>query len=186
MSDRFPGAHILAVNGISPRIAEDVFVAPGAVVVGDVEIGPGSSIWFNAVLRGDVAPIRIGRGTNIQDLSLLHVDRGNPCIVGDNVTIGHSAIVHGTVVEDDVTIAMGAVVLSHSRIGRGSVIAAGAVVPERMIVAAGSLMVGVPALLKSTLNPDRREQLSAIAGLYVENAARFRSTLSAANEEPIP
>lgn len=177
MSERFPGARILAVNGQSPRIAEDAFIAPGAVVVGDVEIGAGSSVWFNAVLRGDVAPIRVGRGTNIQDLAMLHVDRGNPCIVGNNVTIGHSAIVHGTVIEDDVTIAMGAVVLSLSHIGTGSVIAAGAVVPERLVVESGSLMAGVPARLKSTLNPERRDQLAQIAGLYVENARRFRTSM---------
>lgn len=183
MSSRFPRAHILSVNGTSPRIADDVFIAPGAVVVGDVEIGPGSSIWFNAVLRGDVAPIRVGSGSNVQDLALLHVDRGNPCIVGNNVTIGHSAIVHGTVVEDDVTIAMGAVVLSRSRIGSGAVIAAGAVVPEGMLVEPGALMVGIPAVMKSTLNPERRAQLAAIGGLYVENARRFRSTLQPMEED---
>jgi carbonic anhydrase/acetyltransferase-like protein (isoleucine patch superfamily) len=182
MSDRFPGAWILTVNGQSPRIAEDVFIAPGAVVVGDVEIGPGSSIWFNAVLRGDVASIRVGSGTNIQDLALLHVDRGNPCVVGNNVTVGHGAIVHGTVLEDDVTVAMGAVVLSRSRVGAGAVIAAGAVVPERMVVEPGSLMAGVPAQLKQTLNPERREQLAQIAGLYVENARRFRATMSQGEE----
>ena len=177
MSDRYPGAHILAVNGIAPTIADDVFIAPGAVVVGDVEIGAGSSVWFNAVLRGDVAPVRVGKGSNIQDLSLLHVDRGNPCIVGDNVTIGHNAIVHGTVLEDDVTIAMGAIVLSRSHVGRGAVIAAGAVVPEGMQVEPGALMAGVPAVLKRSLNPERREQLAAIGGLYVENARRFRMTM---------
>jgi carbonic anhydrase/acetyltransferase-like protein (isoleucine patch superfamily) len=182
MSERFAGAHILAVNGISPRIADDVFVAPGAVVVGDVEIGAGSSIWFNVVLRGDVAPIRIGSGTNIQDLSLLHVDRNNPCIVGNNVTIGHSAIVHGTVIEDDVTVAMGAVVLSWSHIGRGAVIAAGAVVPERAQVEPGALMVGIPAIKKTTLSEERRDQLSAIAGLYVQNARRYRETLTPVRE----
>lgn len=178
MSDRFPGAHILAVNGIAPTIGEDVFIAPGAVIVGDVEIGVGSSVWFNAVLRGDVAPIRVGAGSNIQDLSLLHVDRGNPCIVGNNVTIGHNAIVHGTVLEDDVTIAMGAVVLSRSHIGSGAVIAAGAVVPEGMRVEPGALMAGVPAVMKRTLHPERRDQLAAIAGLYVENARRFRATMT--------
>jgi carbonic anhydrase/acetyltransferase-like protein (isoleucine patch superfamily) len=183
MTDRFPGAHILSVNGISPTIGKDVFIAPGAVVVGDVTIGDRSSIWFNVVLRGDVAPIRIGEGTNIQDLTLLHVDRGNPCIIGNNVTIGHSAIVHGTVVEDDVTIAMGAVVLSWSRIGRGAVIAAGAVVPERMHVEPGSLMVGIPASQKTTLNAERQQQLASIAGLYVENAARYRQTLAPAQLE---
>src|SRR3954453_6601358 len=177
MSERFPGAHILAVNGISPRIADDVFVAPGAIVVGDVEIGAGSSIWFNVVLRGDVAPIRIGSGTNIQDLSLLHVDRNNPCIVGNNVTIGHSAIVHGTVIEDDVTVAMGAVVLSWSHISKGAVVAAGAVVPERMQVEPGALMVGIPAIQKATLSPERREQLASIAGLYVAHPPRFRQPL---------
>jgi carbonic anhydrase/acetyltransferase-like protein (isoleucine patch superfamily) len=176
-SERFPGAHILAVNGISPTIGEDVFIAPGAVIVGDVEIGAGSSVWFNAVLRGDVAPIRVGMGSNIQDLSLLHVDRGNPCIVGNNVTIGHNAIVHGTVLEDDVTIAMGAVVLSRSHIGSGAVIAAGAVVPEGMQVEPSALMAGVPAVMKRTLRPERRDQLAAIAGLYVENARRFRATM---------
>jgi gamma-carbonic anhydrase len=178
MNDRYPGAHILAVNGIAPTIADDVFIAPGAVIVGDVEIGAGSSVWFNAVLRGDVAAIRVGRGTNIQDLLLLHVDRGNPCIVGNNVTIGHNAIVHGTVLEDDVTIAMGAIVLSRSHIGRGAVIAAGAVVPEGMQVEPGALMAGVPAAMKRSLNPERREQLAAIGGLYVENARRFRMTMT--------
>lgn len=178
MSNRFPGAHILAVNGISPTIGEDVFIAPGAVIIGDVEIGAGSSVWFNAVLRGDVAPIRVGVGSNVQDLALLHVDRGNPCIVGNNVTIGHSAIVHGTVLEDDVTIAMGAIVLSRSHIGSGAVIAAGAVVPEGMQVEPGALMAGVPAVMKRTLHPERRDQLAAIAGLYVENARRFRATMT--------
>ncbi len=183
MSSRFPGAHILSVNGTSPTIADEVFIAPGAVIVGDVEIGPGSSIWFNAVLRGDVAPIRVGSGSNVQDLALLHVDRGNPCIVGDNVTIGHSAIVHGTVVENDVTIAMGAVVLSRSRIGSGAVIAAGAVVPEGMQVEPNALMAGVPAVMKTTLNPERRAQLAAIGGLYVENARRFQSSMHSLEED---
>ena len=157
MTDRYPGAHIFEVNGVAPTIAEDAFIAPGAVIVGDVEIGPGSSVWFNAVLRGDVAPVRVGAGSNIQDLALLHVDRGNPCIVGNNVTIGHSAIVHGTVLEDNVTIAMGAVVLSRSHIGAGAVIAAGAVVAEGMHVEPGALMAGVPAVMKRTLNPERRQ-----------------------------
>jgi carbonic anhydrase/acetyltransferase-like protein (isoleucine patch superfamily) len=184
MIDRFPGAHVMAVNGVAPKIADDVFIAPGAVIVGDVEIGPGSSVWFNAVLRGDVAPIRIGAGTNIQDLALLHVDRGNPCIVGNNVTIGHSAVVHGTVVEDGVTIAMGAIVLSRSHIGAGSVIAAGAVVAEGFQVEPGSLMAGVPAVMKKALNPERRDQLAAIGALYVENATRFRSTLTKIERNP--
>lgn len=182
MTGRFPGAQILEFDGIAPIVADDAFIAPGAVIVGDVEIGSGSSVWFNAVLRGDVAPIRVGAGTNIQDLSLLHVDRGNPCVVGDNVTIGHSAIVHGTVVEDDVTIAMGAIVLSRSRIGRGAVVAAGAVVTEGFQVEPGALVAGIPAVRKTALNHERREQLAAIAGLYGENARRFMATMRRVEE----
>ena len=113
---------------------------------------------------------------------MLHVDRGNPCIVGNNVTIGHSAIVHGTVVEDDVTIAMGAIVLSRSHVGRGAVIAAGAVVSEGMEVEPGALMAGVPAVMKRMMNLERRDQLAAIGGLYVENAARFRATMKSVEE----
>ena len=94
---------VLALGGAVPRIADDVYIAPGAMVIGDVEIGPGSSVWFNAVIRGDSAPIRIGAGTNIQDGAVLHIDRDAPCIVGDRVTIGHGAVVHGTTVEDEVT-----------------------------------------------------------------------------------
>ena len=103
---------LLPFNGVFPRIASGVYLAPGSVVIGDVDIGTDSSVWFNAVIRGDVAPIRIGERSNVQDGAVLHVDPGTPCIVGDEVTIGHAAVVHGTNVGDGVTIGMGAVVLS--------------------------------------------------------------------------
>ena len=105
---------LLPFKGVFPRIASGVYLAPGSVVIGDVEIGADSSVWFNAVIRGDVAPIRIGERSNVQDGAVLHVDTGTPCIVGNEVTIGHAAIVHGTTVGDGVTIGMGAVVLSRS------------------------------------------------------------------------
>ncbi|MER3439047.1 MAG: gamma carbonic anhydrase family protein [Chloroflexota bacterium] len=172
-----PSAWVLAVNGISPRIAPDVFLAPGAVIVGDVEIGPGSSVWFNAVIRGDVAPVRIGARTNIQDGAVIHLDPDAPCTIGDDVTVGHRAVVHGTTVGNGVIIGMGSVVLSRSRVGNGVIIAAGAVVPEGMDIPDGALVAGVPATIKRMLDDERQHALIRSATGYVTNAARFRATL---------
>ena len=171
------GPLVLTLDGVAPRIAPDVFLAPGCVVVGDVEIGPGSSVWFNATLRGDVAPIRLGARVNVQDGAVLHVDPGTPCVVGDDVTIGHGAIVHGTTVGDGVTIGMGAIVLSRSRVGAGAIVAAGAVVPEDGEVAPGALVMGVPAREKRRLDDGELAASAAGAGRYVETAARFRAAL---------
>jgi carbonic anhydrase/acetyltransferase-like protein (isoleucine patch superfamily) len=178
----FGRAHVLAVNGISPKIAPDVFIAPGAVVVGDVEIGPGSSVWFNAVLRGDVAPIRVGARSNVQDGAVLHVDSGTPCIVGDDVTIGHGAIVHGTTIGNGTTIGMGAIVLSRSTVGARCIVAAGAVVAEGAEVAPGALVAGVPAKEKRIMDEEQQVRASAGAESYVQNAARFKATLADVTE----
>ncbi len=167
-------ALVLPLDELSPRIAPDVFLAPGSVVAGDVEIGPESGIWFNATIRGDVAAVKIGSRTNIQDSAVIHVDRGTPCVIGDDVTIGHGAIVHGTTVGDGVTIGMGAIVLSRSTIGRGAMVAAGAVVAEDAVVPAGALVMGIPAREKRRLTVDEQQRLIANAAGYVENAARFR------------
>lgn len=161
---------ILPFDGVLPRIADGVYLAPGSVVIGDVEIGEDSSVWFNAVLRGDVAPIRIGRRSNVQDNAVLHLDRGTPCIVGDEVTIGHGAIVHGTTVGDGVTIGMGAVVLSRSTIGAEAIVAASALVPEDARVAEGALVMGVPAKERRQLTPDERAASRENALRYVRNA----------------
>src|SRR4051794_15619258 len=136
---------VYELAGVTPKIADDVFIAPGAIVVGDVEIGAGSSIWFNAVLRGDVAPIRVGERSNVQDGAVLHIDPDAPCIIGDDVTIGHSAVVHGTTIGDGVTIGMGAIILSRSKVGTGAMIAAGSVLAEDAVVPPGTLWMGVPA-----------------------------------------
>ena len=183
-------AVVLALGEIQPTIAEDVYLAPNCVVIGDVEIGAGSSVWFNATIRGDVAPIRIGERSNIQDGAVLHVDAGTPCIVGNDVTIGHGAIVHGTTVGDGVTIGMGAIVLSRSRIGAGAIVAAGAVVLEDAEVAPGTLVAGIPAREKRRL--DEAQQAGSVenAARYVRNSARYRaecrpasSTLPAEGED---
>ena len=176
-----PGAIVMALGGEAPRIAEDVFLAPGAVVVGDVEIGAGSSIWFHATLRGDVAPIRVGARTNVQDGAVLHADADAPCTVGDDVTIGHGAIVHGAEVGNAALIGMGAIVLSHARIGAGAVVAAGAVVPEAMEVFPGVLVMGVPARQTRPLAAMERAALLASAERYGRNAARYRAEM-----KPVP
>ena len=164
---------ILPFRGVWPRIATGVYLAPGSVIIGDVEIGPHSSVWFNAVLRGDVAPIRMGERSNVQDNAVLHLDAGTPCIVGNEVTIGHSAIVHGTNVGDGVTIGMGAVVLSRSTIGQEAIVAAAALVPEDAIVPPGALVMGVPAREKRQLTPEERLKSRENAARYVRNAALY-------------
>jgi len=172
-----PRGLVFTLNGVAPRIADDVYIAPGAIVAGDVEIGAGSSIWFNAVLRGDVAPIRIGERSNVQDGAVLHIDPGTPCVVGNDVTIGHGAIVHGTTVEDGVTIGMGAVVLSRSRIGARAVVVAGAV------VAPGALVMGIPAKERRIMNEQQRAFMMQGAPRYVENARLFAESLELVGEE---
>ncbi|MFT4038872.1 MAG: gamma carbonic anhydrase family protein [Thermomicrobiales bacterium] len=164
---------ILPYRGVWPRIAAGVYLAPGCVVIGDVEIGASSSVWFNAVLRGDVAPIRIGERTNVQDNAVLHLDSGTPCIVGNEVTIGHSAIVHGTTVGDGTTIGMGAVVLSRSIIGEEAIVAASALVPEDAVVPAGALVMGVPARERRRLDDAERAASRENAARYVRNALQY-------------
>jgi carbonic anhydrase/acetyltransferase-like protein (isoleucine patch superfamily) len=169
---------ILPFNGVLPRIAAGVFIAPGAVVIGDVEIGEGSSVWFNAVIRADVAPIRIGMGSNVQDGAVLHVDTGRPCNVGDEVTIGHTAIVHATTIGSGVTIGMGAVVLSRSSVGDEAIVAAGALVPEEAILASGALVMGVPARERRQLTAEERAASRENARRYVRNAVKYRAIIS--------
>jgi carbonic anhydrase/acetyltransferase-like protein (isoleucine patch superfamily) len=171
---------LLPFKGVFPRIASSVYLAPGSVVIGDVEIGADSSVWFNAVIRGDVAPIRIGERSNVQDGAVLHVDSGTPCIVGNEVTIGHAAIVHGTTVGDGVTIGMGAVVLSRSEIGTEAIVAAAALVPEDAVVAPGALMMGVPAREKRSLSEAERAASRENALRYVRNAAAHQLAVAGA------
>jgi carbonic anhydrase/acetyltransferase-like protein (isoleucine patch superfamily) len=139
-------AFILPVKGVLPQIPEDCFIAPNATIVGDVVMGNECSIWFNAVVRGDVNSIRMGNKVNVQDGACIHCTyQKTQTIIGNNVSIGHNAIVHGCTVEDNVLIGMGAIVMDRVRIGQNSIIAAGAVVLEDTEVPPGSIFAGVPA-----------------------------------------
>ncbi len=159
----------------APRVAETAFVAPGAVVMGDVMLGDESSVWYGAILRGDMAPITIGDRTNIQDGTIVHVDEGVPCTIGPRVGVGHRVILHGCTVEEDSLIGMGSVLLNGVRIGRGSVVAAGAVIPEGMEVPAGSLVMGVPGRIVRKVDPALTERIEATWRHYVQQARTHRS-----------
>lgn len=142
-----------------PEIHPSAFVAPSADLIGDVTVDARASVWYGCVLRGDIAPIRIGAGTNVQDLTVVHVDHGHPTEVGEGVGIGHRAIVHGCTIEDECLIGMGAILLSGAVIGRGSLVAAGAVVTEGTQVPAGSLVVGVPGRVVRQVDDRLRERM---------------------------
>lgn len=159
---------ILPYNNLSPKIAPGVFIAPNATIIGDVEIGAEASIWFNTVIRGDVNYIRIGPQTNIQDLCMCHVTLNKwPLIIGEGVTIGHSAVVHGCVIKDYCLIGLGARILDGAQVGPYALVAAGAVVREGFVVPEYSLVAGVPAEVKRRLTDKEIENLTASAGRYV-------------------
>jgi carbonic anhydrase/acetyltransferase-like protein (isoleucine patch superfamily) len=164
---------IMTYGQFTPQIDASAYVAPGAVLIGDVTIAARAGVYFNCVLRGDINHIAVGEGSNIQDLSVLHVDDGYPCIVGSEVTVGHNAILHGCVVEDGCLIGMGSVVLTGAVIGRGSIVAAGAVVPERMVVPPGSLVAGVPGAVKKQIPKATSDSLAYWAQKYQKVARAF-------------
>jgi carbonic anhydrase/acetyltransferase-like protein (isoleucine patch superfamily) len=158
-----------------PDIHPTAFVAPTAVIMGDVTLGEESSVWYTAVLRGDMAPIRIGARTNIQDATIVHVDEGVPCTIGDRVGVGHRVILHGCTVADECLIGMGSILLNGCVIGTGSVIAAGAVVPEGMEVPPGSLVMGVPGRVVRPVDAELARRIAGTWAHYVEQAKAHRS-----------
>lgn len=155
-------------------IDASAFIAPTAVVLGDVTIGPEASIWHGAVVRGDSDRIRIGAQTNVQDLCVLHADAGFPCTLGERVTVGHAAIVHGATVEDDVMIGMRSVVMNGARIGAGSIVAVGAVVTEGTVVPPRSVVMGVPGKVRRPAEETDADRIARAAQHYVEHARRAR------------
>ncbi|QDU30485.1 2,3,4,5-tetrahydropyridine-2,6-dicarboxylate N-acetyltransferase [Anatilimnocola aggregata] len=154
------------------------FIAAGAVVLGDVSLAEDSSVWFNAVIRGDTEAIRIGVGSNVQDGCILHADPGRPCILGDRVTLGHGAIVHGAIVEDDCLIGMRAVVMNGAKIGRGSIVGVGAVVMENIDVPPGSIVLGVPGKVIRQASEKDFAKIRHAADHYVAAAKAYQSTSS--------
>lgn len=162
---------VLAVHGRAPDVARAAFLAPGAVIVGAVTLGEGTSVWYGCVLRADSSPITVGRDVNIQDGCVLHADPDFPAVLGDRVSLGHGAIVHGATVEDGVLIGMRATVLNGARIGEGSLVAAGAVVRPGMQVPPRSLVAGVPAVIRREVTEEERAVIAGTTSVYRDHAA---------------
>src|SRR5262245_49798125 len=154
-----------------PKLGKGVYIAKGAIVLGDVTIGKNSSVWYNAVVRGDINRIAIGQQTNIQDNAVLHLADDFPCVVGNLVTVGHSAVVHACTVGDEVLIGMGAIILDGAVIGKQSIIGAKALVTQGTKIPPGSLVLGAPAKIVRALTPKERAGLRYWADKYVVNAA---------------
>jgi len=167
---------VFSYQGKWPKIASDVFIAEGAMIIGDVTIGEGSSVWYNAVLRGDLAPIVIGRRTNIQDNCTLHVDVGAPCVLGDECSLGHGAVVHGATLGDRVLVAMNAVVLTRASVGSESMVGACALVSEGKQLPGGMVYMGVPAKPARPLSEDERADMVDRAARYARYAAVYRAS----------
>ena len=161
-------ATIVELDGVGPTIGEDVFLAPTAVLVGDVRVGERTNIWFGTVLRGDVSHIEIGAGSSIQDNAVIHCATDLPTVIGTEVVVGHGAMLEGCTIDDGALIGMGAIVLQHARVGAGAMLAAGAIVPERAQIAAGVLAAGVPARVKKELSGSALAWTGRAAAHYQE------------------
>ena len=168
---------IYELDGTAPRVAGSAWVADSAQVMGNVELAEDASVWFGVVIRGDTETIRIGRGSNIQDLSVLHADIGMPLTVGENVTVGHKVMLHGCTIGDESLIGIGAVVLNGAKIGKNCLVGAGALVTEGKEFADGSMIIGSPAKAVRQLTPEQIAGLKLSAQHYVDNARRFRAGL---------
>jgi carbonic anhydrase/acetyltransferase-like protein (isoleucine patch superfamily) len=168
-------ALLKAYGGKAPRVDADAWVADDATVTGDVTLGPGASLWFGVVVRGDVNHVRIGARTNVQDLSVIHVTGGtHPTVLGEDVTVGHRVVLHGCTVHDRCLIGIGSVVLDGAEIGPEAIVGAGALVPPGMKVPPRTLVMGMPAKVKRPLTDEEVEGLRASAARYVEYSGRYR------------
>lgn len=166
---------IKSFNGIKPKIHPEAWIAENAVIIGDVEIGAGTSIWYNTVIRGDLNQIRIAENVNIQDGAILHVESdGGPCIIGNRVTVGHQSIVHGCIVGDDALIGMGATILSWSKIGSGALVAAGALIREHAQIPDRTLWAGVPAKQRAEIDDEMFQRMQSGWKHYVELSEQYR------------
>jgi carbonic anhydrase/acetyltransferase-like protein (isoleucine patch superfamily) len=164
------GARIVAVGGQRPNIDPEAVVLGGATVAGHVRLGARTSVWYSAVLRADQETVEVGADSNIQDGAVLHADRGFPATIGDRVTVGHAAVVHGATIEDDCIIGMGAVLLNGVHVERGCVIAAGSVLTQGLRIPAGSMAAGSPASVKRDVRPDETHLIAKSWRDYVDLA----------------
>lgn len=164
---------LLPYKGKYPTIGRDCFIAPTAALIGDVTIEDGASVWFGCVLRGDVSPIVVGARSNIQDNTVIHGQHGCPTVIGEDVTVGHSAVLHATIIGDRVLVGMGAVLLSRCRIGSDTIIGARALVTEDVEIPPGSLAVGMPARVRRHLTELEHEHIMVSARHYIEYAAQY-------------
>ncbi len=168
---------IYELDGVAPRLEGSAWVADSAQVMGAVELADGASVWFGAVIRGDTETIRVGRGSNIQDLSVLHADIGYPLTIGENVTVGHQVMLHGCTIGDESLVGIGAVVLNGAKIGRNCLVGAGALVTEGKEFPDGSMIIGSPAKAVRQLTAEQIAGLKLSAQHYVDNAKRYRAGL---------
>jgi carbonic anhydrase/acetyltransferase-like protein (isoleucine patch superfamily) len=169
-------ATVIELDGIAPTIGRDVWLAPTAVLIGDVRIGDRANVWFGAVLRGDISHIEIGEEASVQDNAVLHCAQDLPTVVGGRVTIGHGALLEGCVIEDGALVGTGAVVLQRARVGAAALLAAGAVLPERGAVAPGMLAAGIPAREKKPLSGSAEHWMRTAADDYQQLRQRYLAT----------
>ena len=168
---------VYELDGVAPRVDPTAWIADSAEVMGNVHLGPDASVWFGCVLRGDTESMHIGEGSNIQDLSVLHADFGQPLHIGRHVTVGHKVMLHGCTIGDESLIGIGAVVLNGAKIGKNCLVGAGALVTEGKQFPDGSMIVGAPARVVRQLTPEQIEGLRQSARHYVDNARRFQAGL---------
>ncbi|HET9410725.1 MAG TPA: gamma carbonic anhydrase family protein [Candidatus Dormibacteraeota bacterium] len=169
-------------EGKRPKVHPDAYIAPTAVLIGEVEVGAGASVWFGAVLRGDEAAIRIGDGANVQDNAVLHCARDLPTVVEHDASVGHSALLEGCIVETGAVVGMGATMLQRSRLGAGSMLAAGAVLGEGQEIPSGHMAAGVPAAVKKALDGASGSWVGTTAQHYRDRAVRYRAKLRTAGQ----
>lgn len=165
---------MITIDGRSPDVHPDAWIAPGAVLAGDVTVGAESGVWYTCVIRSEFAPIVVGSRTNVQDGTVIHADPGFPATIGDGVTIGHRAVVHGCTVENDVLVGMGAVLMNGVHVGSGSLIAAGAVLTQGTVVPPGSLVAGVPGKVRRELTEQELDSIPLSAAAYVHLLGQHR------------
>jgi gamma-carbonic anhydrase len=170
----YGGGLLLPYLEAHPRLGEDIFLAPHTAVIGDVTLGNQVSVWFGSVIRGDIAPIEVGDHSNIQDNCVLHVGTNEPCLVKNNVVVGHQVTLHGCIVEDDCLIGMGAIVLNRAVVGQGSIIGAGALVTQDTHIPPYSLVLGSPAKVIRELTMEERQNNAVFAPKYIQVAHNYR------------